>query len=643
MSLKNLIEDESWQIIQTKQGYFVRTQYTEQYGLLKLKHPALLHLELYKNHTDPDLKFQHLKKAHDYLWPKTEWHYWTERRFRTHCEPWNYITLAAGASASKSYDIAKLAILFWYANPQERNVTIASVTLSSLMTRVWGYVTSHIRQMAIDLPYKYYRSQPPKILFEEPVQGKNKIDDDTLHGIFAVTAQKGDDDQAVATWIGKHPKERILLILDEATDMPLSILNALPNLNSHPDKFQLIAIGNSDSTMDLHGLLSTPKNGWESISPELIQWDTTQPRGTCLYFSPYESPAIHDEDPVRQEKLSKFLIGKKTLEDKEKELGTDTEQFYRWVLGFWKSKNTENVTASIGFLQDFDPRGKVEWSGYYPLQRIAGLDPAFSTGGDKCILRIATVGHCLDTKVKIDFSRGNLLFEIPLKAIMDKSIEKQLAEKVVELLAQYRVPLDNLAIDVTGQGRAIGEVIKLVNKDKGYPLGFGNPLKVYAMSQHNVNKTKKSAPDILPVSTHTLWNTMREYIEQGQVCGLDDLTITQLTNRLIMPGPNGSKKLEPKRDYKRRMAAIGHGHSPDEADATALCFQVLLHRMGVGAGTTWANPTTNQENRYRQEMALAGLDRSGITAPSQSVRTIDHPVSDFSGGLDAYLKYTKPF
>lgn len=587
MSFLQLIADEQWEVIKSKSGLHLKTPYDNELGLLKLQHPALVHLNIYKDHPDSEVRLQHLKRARDYFWPGRDWHYWTERRYRAHCENWNYITLAAGASAAKSWDIGELAILFWYANPTERNVTIASVTLSSLLTRVWGYLTNHIRSMAIPMPYKYYSGQSPKVLFKDPnaVVRKNEINDDTLHGIFAVTAKSGDSQAAVATWIGKHPKDKILLILDECTDMPMTILDAVPNLNATPEKFQLIGIGNSKSTMDLHGILSTPKNGWDSVSPEVIQWDTTQKNGTCLYFSPYDSPAIHEEDEVKRARLSKYLISADILKEKEEELGTDSEKFYRWVLGFWKSRNTEDVVTTEGFLKDFNTRIESEWSGLYSKHRVAGLDPAFSTGGDKCIIRFADVGHTFDHKMRIDYRQQELVYEIKLLAVNDKSIELQIADEAIRLLILHRVPLDHLAIDITGQGRAIGEVIRLRNEQMGYPLGMGVPLKIYAMSSHNKSKRGKSVPDILPVSTYDMWNLLRDYIQHDQLCGLDKAAIYQLTNRRVFEDPRTKRKLlETKREYKTRMSGLGRAHSPDEADAAALCAQVVLERLLVKPG-----------------------------------------------------------
>lgn len=641
MDLFTLIKQEGWNVKKHKNNHVVVTPYAEDIGPLPVKHPALLHLEIYKLHSSPDIKYEHLKKAHDILWPDTVWHSWTERRFRAHCESWNYITLAAGASASKSYDVAKIAILFWYAAPRERNVTVASVTLASLLGRVWGYLTAHIKTMAVPLPYKYYRSNPPRILFEEPTSSKNKIDDDTLHGIFAVTARLGDDDQAIATWIGKHPKDKILLVLDEGTDMPMSILNATPNLNSHPEKFQLICIGNSNSTMDLHGILSTPKAGWPSVSVELQQWDTTQINGTCLYFSPYESPAITESDPEKRKLLSKFLISKETLESKEKELGKDSEKFYRWVLGFWKSLDLEEVIVTEAFLKDKDfySTEKPEWSGFYPIIRVAGLDPAFSTEGDKCLLRVAYVGHTMDNKVRIDLGNGTTTHEIKLKAIKGVSLEKQVAEETIRVLRHYNVPLDNLAIDVTGQGRAIGEVICLLNEKQGYPLGFGTPFKIYSMSHHNLYRRKKEPLDMIGINSFILWTDVRKYIANSSLTGLDPTTRNQLiTRRIVKEHKKGKyfERLESKLEYKRRMSAMGNAHSPDEADAAALIVQLVKMKLGIEPGATWDRPTPKIDSKTEERMVLHVNSQTGSRTPVKIE-------ADFSSGLESFVEYWRPF
>lgn len=541
-----------------------------------------------------------------------------------------------------SADWAEIGTLFYFSNPLENNCTVASTTLASLKGRIWGYITELVRTMEIQPQYKYTSSPTPQILPIVPAdqlkkKGRGAIEDDTLHGMFAVTAKPGDDFKVISTWIGKHPKNKILIILDEGTEMPMIITDAFPNLNSHPDKFQLACIGNSKSWQDLHGLLSFPENGLDSVSPDLDEWKTKQPNGICQYFNPYRCPAITDPDPERRAILSTFLIGEENLKQKEIELGTDSENFYRMVLGFWKSKATDDTTVSDKFLKDFSPRKKVQWSGFYPIHRVAGFDFAISQDGDSPILRIANVGHDIDGGVKIDFAGESGIFKLVMQAITDKSYELQIADQIIDILTRYGVKLHDLGIDITGQGRAIGEVIRLRNEQKGYPLGIGFPLKIYAMSQHNKTKRKESAFDIMPMSTHELWNDIRAYIELDSIRGLDDKTISQLTNRLIVR-KNDKSMLESKKDYKKRMSAIGNPHSPDEADATAIAIQVVKQRMGIMPGTKWKTPEKEQSSSFLDKLFAMSVQQKVTVRPP-----IQMPKVSFSKGIESYARHKKGF
>lgn len=543
-----------------------------------------------------------------------------------------------------SADTAAYAICFFYANPTERNVTIASVTMESLLTRVWGYLTTYIRTASIPLPHKYLTSKPPKVLY--PIQQANRyaIKDDTIHGIFAVTAKKGDSDQTISTWIGKHPQDKILLILDECTDMPINITKAFANLNSHSEKFQLIGIGNSDDTTDLHGTLSTPQAGWDSISIETPQWPTTLKNGICLYFSPYDSPAITDPDPLRRQQLEKFLIGHENLLNKEIELGKNSEQFYRFVLGFWKSKSAGQTVISEKTLDDpqYYEQSTPIWSGFYPFIKVAGLDPAFSVDGDNAILRILTIGHSIDNKLIIDAGNTQSLYY--LKMTRDLDLVTQLVDQSFDILKYHKIPLSHLAIDVTGQGRALGTLFIERNRNQGFPLGDGHPLKLYSMAAHNKTKKYQAAQDIYPTNSYELWNSVLNYIQHKTIFNLDPKTIYQFTNRKIIRQELNGKlthRLESKREYKNRTSAYGQAHSPDEADATALGVQVIERILKISPGETWAPPAQNNKPlSILTAQKLAMLNKS----QEQLRPNIQHAITpSFSGSIAAYAKFHKPF
>lgn len=509
-----------------------------------------------------------MKAAHDYLWPDTIWHYWTERRFREHCKGWNYISYAGGASTAKSWDSAKLALLFWLANPKKRAVIIASTTLESLNARIWGYCTKLLHNTDVQVPFFYMRSQPPKILYDKT---------DTIHGMFCLAAKQGDDERAISSVIGRHPEEGIMIILDESTDIPPAILKALPNLESGVSTFQCIAIGNSLSKFDLHGAISTPKDGWGAVDPKIsTQWDTTQKNGTCLFFSCYDSPAIHEKEPVKKKELSRFLITEEQIAEKEIVYGKDSEAFYRFVLGFWKSSGTDDIVVSQQFIETFKVGKSVEYSGLHPLHTVAGLDVAFSTGGDQVILRLAVLGVTTEGQTVLDFRGDDLLFRIPVSAIARESAELQIADAVLKVLREFRIRLQDLCIDATGQGRAMGSVLMLRDNN------LVPPLKVY--STQAGHKSVNSF-DVVIKSSHDLWFAFRDFIQNGQIRGLDQKAAMQLTTRKVLL-KNGKQVLESKKDYKTRMGAIAPilAHSPDEADACALALQAAILNYGFHPG-----------------------------------------------------------
>lgn len=612
MQLQELIIKEGWKLTKDK-GKDTVIAYDRKFPLV---HPFSIHAKLFRESRNPNSKYMHLKSMHDYLWPDTVWHYWTERRFQEYCQGWDYMVWAGGASTAKSYDAAKLSILFWLGNPKGRAVIIASTTLESLNSRIWGYTSMLIKEMAVEVPYKYFRQPPPKILYDK---------DDTIHGMFAVAAKRGSDTDAISSWIGRHPKEGMMIVLDEATDMPPAILKALPNLESGVETFHCMAIGNSLSKFDMHGALSTPNAGWESINPVTdTKWETTQKNGCCLFFSCYESPAIHETDPVRKTILSRFLITQQEIEDKEKLYGKNSDSFFRFVLGFWRNDGTDETVISRQFIDDFGVFGKAEWSGMHPLSVVGGLDPAFSTGGDQCILRLAILGQTVDGQIVLDYRDEELLFRIPIIVDKQNSVEIQIADKVLEILAKYNCPLSNVCIDANGAGRGLAEVIRL----RGQVLKPA--IKIYTTRLGN--KAVNSF-DVVIKATHELWFSFRDYIQHSQIKGLDRKTVMQLTSRLVVV-KGGKQQLELKQDYKNRMGGVAPSlaHSPDEADAAALALQSAIINYGFYPGQ---KRDVARENSFIHDKywVFNQLREVGNKVGAPTIRKESPPIASFTGEL----------
>lgn len=564
---------------------------------LPVMHPAGIHLWAYRTSQNPEVKYQHLKAAHDYLWPEEveTWNYWSERRFRAHCEGWDCIGYAGGAGTGKSYDAARLAVLFWLANPKKRAVLVMSTTLEALSSRIYGYVLRFAQKMAVEFPIKIRSGNTEFIEYE----GRK----DKLHTIKAVAAKQGDSEAKISSLIGRHPEEGLLVVMDEATDLPVELLAALPNLKSVPT-FQAMAIGNSNSRFDLHGSICTPANGWDSINPmEVNRWETTQENGVCLFFSCYESPAIFETDPVRKSKLSRIFITSEKINKAEKLYGKESDSFWRFILGYWRSEIHDETVVSRKFLNEFHVRNRAEWSGYRPLATVAGLDPAFSQGGDQCLLRLAVLGQSVDGKILLDFKGDKLLFKIGINAKDNRSAELQIADQVIKILEEHGVELGSMAVDSNGQGRAIGELIWLRAK------AVQHPLKIYSVRQGN--KAVRSF-DVVIKTNFELWAEMRKFIETDQIRGLDEVALAQLSSRLIVV-KNGKQILEQKQEYKLRMGAINPilAHSPDEADSCALALQAAILVHGFHPGQTIALPVEDFEFEKKEAWLLARVQEQG--------------------------------
>lgn len=578
--LQDMLVKEGWKPHLNKEGKWV----VEVEGLeLPAEHPATIHLKLYKDATNPDLKFIHMKGAHDYLWPRevASWHRWTEKRFRTHCEGYSIIPWAGPASSAKSYDAAKIGLLFWMANVHGRMTIVMSTTLESLNSRIYGYCLDLLATMELDFPAKSYQSNPPRIGY---LYADRHVD--YKHCVKALAAKRGDTSATIQNLIGRHPKEGLLVILDEGPDMPVSLLEAIPNWEQTP-LFQLMCMGNSSSRYDLHGALSTPLLGWEKIDPmKDFEWDTVRVGGKCLYFNPYDSPAISETDPAKKEILGRFLPTEEKLAAAAAAWG-DSEQYWRMGLGIWKSEKTEDVAITKAFIDEFRVETSVRWAPSQQMVIVGGLDVAFSSGGDKCILRLGVLGWDEWGNRVLDFQGEKLLFPIDIKPSIVDSAEAQIATQVLQILNHFGVRLSNVACDANGGGRAMSGYIKLAaqGNDKYRHLAEGHEQMIKIYSVRKGNMATEASWDVTIKNAYDLWADVRDFIQHDQLKGIDSVTYAQLTSRKVQV-KGKVMVLEDKKEYKARMKHVNPSlaHSPDEADAGALCLQAAIIRHGFRTG-----------------------------------------------------------
>ncbi len=590
----------------------------DRYGLV---HPFTIHLGIYRDATEVNEKFYHMKAAHDYLWPHyaATWHDWDEQKFYAHCQGYKITGLAGGGGTTKSHGTARVVNLFFIASPRKRSVIVSSTTLASLEGRIWGYVVKLFEEMALPLmqDYSIVGGQNPRIQHKSV---KNKI-----HGMFAIPVKDSGKDDAssaktLSNAVGRHPDDTMIVVLDEAPFLTAKIVDAIPNWEKgiRPGSLQIWALGNSDDKNDLHGALCTPKNGWDSIQwgRDTI-WETTRANSICIYFNPYESPAITEKDPIKKAKLGQFLITEAGIEQNKRDYGEGSINFWRMCLGWWPPGESSPTLVTEQFLTEQQVMTDAEWSGFYPLYIVAGLDSALTVGGTGAKLSFGIVGHTMEGRLCIDFKGMDLLFDIEILPTAEHgSKEKQLSEKVISKLIAFNCPLSCLAMDCTGLGQALGELLSIKYKEK---MGVvQQPFRIHA-SRQGAGKEMENDPNILVYSPTELWTKFKSYVTANQVRGLDKVSRDQMKNRLLLK--SGDKYvLESKQAFKARMASINPGlaRSPDEADARILTLLAAFLRYGFSPNQIREAPKERSYDDWiNEKMRAVVAERQGHVMTSQ--------------------------
>jgi hypothetical protein len=493
-------------------------------------------------------------------------------------------------------------MLWWLSAPKQSSVILTSTTGKSIRRRIWPviqqlYQTAEVNKKTIALQTGF----PGNMVDSKTMLQAEKGDD--KHGLFAIAVREGPVSKAVADIQGVH-SPRMLLIIDEATDTPEAIFEAMVNLRKGCMEFQVIVIGNPNSKMDPHGLCCEPKLGWSSVSVEDDEWDTAgvpkwqiEP-GVCLRFDGTKSPNIkagHDKYPYLYTRRDLEL--RKSMPGGENSLG-----FWKFDRGFWAPAGYSNTVFSEPLIDQHDGRGAHTFVS--KSVEIAGLDPAFSVDGDGCILRFGYLGDLAGGKQGITL--GHRL-KVPIKA--GKDITYQIANFVKEKCVARGMQPKQLGIDVTGAGKGVADVLEREWGPGVVRVEFGGA----ASNRPVTEQDSRPANEVYANKVTELWFDMREFLQGGQLKGLDLNTIIEFTSREWEY--SGKKiRLMPKDEVKKVL-----GRSPDDADAVAVLGAVA---RAFGAAPNTRSTGVNPKNRWLEKARQFGDVYVDDNAAAMSYATI---------------------
>jgi len=503
---------------------------------------------------------QHIKHVIQLLWPDVmaRWNDWNELALWAWTN-YDEIGITGCAAAGKTFTFTLLSLVEYLAKPMGTRVALTSTTVPSLRGRIWSEVMKFVKPVHGLFGLNIVDSQT-KIQFTKG---------DDRSAIVALAVDSGAVEQAVGKLQGVH-LPRMIIAVDEAAQTNPAIFSARANLAVGTDFYRFIAIANASSMFDPHGLFCEPRMGWNGIKDDDEYWETKT--GVCVRFDGLKSPNVK-----AGKTLYPYLFGQENIDTIRKNFGEGSLEWNSYCRGMWSKSGARNTILDEPTIEEGRARDKAIWQGER-IKQIAALDPAFSVDGDDCILRFARVGKAIDGDLSLQLDD---IVRLQLTEDASYPVSYQIADQTIGELNKRGIAPEDFAIDSTGAGTAIADIISQRWQSGFVRVSFGGAATDAPISTEDPRPAKQ----IYANRVSQLWGQIRYIIMAGRLKGLDDITARELCAR-IYSLKNERTLLESKREMKKRTK----GNSPDRADALALLVELFVVQNGVGnAMGTWGD------------------------------------------------------
>tara|TARA_R100000005_G_scaffold96213_1_gene81488 strand:- start:1038 stop:2825 length:1788 start_codon:yes stop_codon:yes gene_type:complete len=543
----------------------------------------------FAHHPRPIAREYYFWRICDELWnhddlpePMMVRHPWAEQMIRAAIHN-KYLSIGGSASSGKSHTMAAWGIVNWLSQPRDTLILMTSTTLREARKRIWGSVIS-LLSVIDGAPIKIRDSIGNAAYVDEK---ENLIE---RAGLSLIAAEKSKTREAVGKFIGIKQK-RVILVGDELSELSQAILQAgLTNLSKNPH-FQMIGMANPNSRFDAFGVWSEPKDGWESVDIQVAdEWDTKW-GGKYIRLDGERSPNI-----LLGETKYPWLPTAAKLEEDRILLGPESRGYMRMVRAiFFDSDETTGIYAESE-LTNCGAMGKVEWEGKPTM--VAGIDPAFTNGGDRTILSIAEVGYARNGQYVCQFTDAIHLNDDATNKAVPRTY--QIVQQIVDHCKRKGVSPENVAVDSTGAGAPFCDVLAGEWSPNFMRVTFGGKASDKRVSMNS----QLTGEELYMNRVSELWFVGKELMRTRQIYGISSDLAQEMCARNYDMIKTGSLKvkIESKPDFKSRF-----GRSPDLADAAFLALDCARQRLGLVAVDP---PKDDQGTGFRKRVTIESLGKA---------------------------------
>lgn len=421
-------------------------------------------------------KPNHFWTVVDLLWPEGSpkhfvRHPWAEKMTEEACKN-DYLGINGAASVGKTDWGAIWALINWWCAPSDTLVLVTSTSLKESRKRIWGSIKEYYLAVKGEMPGKLVDSMgqiKPDPCAEFPTSDKC--------GVALIAGEKARESQEIGKLIGIK-NQRVIMIADEMPELSETLIKAAHSNLSGCPHFQMIGMGNFKSIYDPFGVFTTPVAGWNSITLEDEEWQTE--RGKCLRFDGLKSPNILLGEDVWP------IYGSKNLREHNK-LKPNSLEFWRMCRAFPCPEGAEQAIYSESDLLAGRVHEKTTWQG--TKIHLSSLDPAFTTGGDRCAQCFGWLGMSKEGIYTLELEKIVLLVEDA--RLKDKPRAFQIAQQFKDNCIREGVAPFNAALDASGAGIPFGEICVELWSNQILRVQFGGAASEHIVSETDTRKSKE--------------------------------------------------------------------------------------------------------------------------------------------------------
>lgn len=503
---------------------------------------------------------EHFRRAWRIMWPDYEWSDWVDLLIHAWCN-YKWITVIGHQRASKSYTMAFACLLDYCADPANTLTSMGTVTFDGLRIRMWSDLQRAAETARIKFPFTYRNTTNEMRVYPTEFRG----DSSQKFQIMGMALNNSKDAEGRIRG-GHAPRRR--LFLDEAENIADPIYEAMINPMSAPDA-KCAMLCNPMEKISKFGQRCEPRDGWESVSPTSLMWETKASGGVCIHLDGLQSPNI-------KAGKNKFigLLTQENIDEVLRMYGENSVQWWSLIRGWFPP---DGLVSRIFPANTIEKMRKTIVFDFKPMKG-ATMDPAFE--GDDPVLHLFDLGPVKrgDRMMSVNFTHSTVIRYQNGPEFEPK--EYQLAHQIMQLCKEHGVKPEHYIQDTTGNGRGVFAILQKEWSKDVQGVNYGGK----ATERNLRADDDRKCEDVFKYYVSELWGRAAEFGAEGLIGGLDNLdekTKTDLTARRykLVPGDKGKLILaEPKAEMKNRL-----GRSPDFGDAFVQVGE-LLERLGTRPG-----------------------------------------------------------